>query len=347
MPRALSPMFLPVFGLGLPHSPFFCFQSLLPLSLSWFHPHSIMRPILSRPTVSHSFSPCPDSSSPLPSHPLPPSPLSLHPSRYHANYTCRSYLLLPTLFVTVWYHTIYATPWIFPPLAFYGTDLLLRIVRWRLVVGRVEGKEGGMSLVSLLVPLRPFLSSFSHVRGLADIHLADPYSTRFNRLARGAARPAARVDWGEGVGGAPAERVQCAQWRGLFERCVFGRSLYFRCALLEEWWYGVRSATCAFLGISADLGGFYSRRTRLSRASPRGACRRSRRGCMGCSLKRIGRCIASFRVDPHCTFLCHSIPSCLFLSVMSSPQSQLLTSLLSRSPRWLPNRHAPRRARMR
>ncbi|KAF7761640.1 hypothetical protein Agabi119p4_9632 [Agaricus bisporus var. burnettii] len=35
-------------------------------------------------------------------------------------------------FVTVCYHSIYAPPWIFPPLAFLGLDLLLRFLRFRI-----------------------------------------------------------------------------------------------------------------------------------------------------------------------------------------------------------------------
>ncbi|KXN89082.1 Ferric reductase transmembrane component 1 [Leucoagaricus sp. SymC.cos] len=35
-------------------------------------------------------------------------------------------------FVTVCYHTIYAPPWIYPPLAFYGLDMLLRFFRYRI-----------------------------------------------------------------------------------------------------------------------------------------------------------------------------------------------------------------------
>ncbi|KAF9476564.1 iron reductase [Pholiota conissans] len=35
-------------------------------------------------------------------------------------------------FVTLCYHTIYATPWIFPPMAFYGLDILLRMFRHRI-----------------------------------------------------------------------------------------------------------------------------------------------------------------------------------------------------------------------
>ncbi|KAF7354432.1 Iron reductase [Mycena venus] len=67
----------------------------------------------------------------------------------YAAFLVLHFLLFPALFVTLCYHTIYATPWIFPPLAFYGADLLVRILRWRVVVGRVEGKEGGMSLIHI------------------------------------------------------------------------------------------------------------------------------------------------------------------------------------------------------
>ncbi|KAJ7501069.1 hypothetical protein B0H11DRAFT_2275407 [Mycena galericulata] len=57
------------------------------------------------------------------------------------------FLTFPAFFITVCYHTIYAPPWIFPPLAFYGADLLLRIFRWRVVVARVHGLPGGMTLI--------------------------------------------------------------------------------------------------------------------------------------------------------------------------------------------------------
>ncbi|KAK7036346.1 iron reductase [Favolaschia claudopus] len=64
------------------------------------------------------------------------------------------YLLFPAFFITLCYHTIYASPWIFPPLAFYAADLLLRIlVRWRVVVGRLEARgerrEGGWVLITI------------------------------------------------------------------------------------------------------------------------------------------------------------------------------------------------------
>ncbi|KAJ7076743.1 hypothetical protein B0H15DRAFT_863285 [Mycena belliarum] len=63
------------------------------------------------------------------------------------------YLAFPAFFITLCYHTIYATPWIFPPLAFFGFDLLLRILRFRVVVGRVEGRgEGGAGMSLIHVP---------------------------------------------------------------------------------------------------------------------------------------------------------------------------------------------------
>ncbi|KAF9446921.1 hypothetical protein P691DRAFT_707681 [Macrolepiota fuliginosa MF-IS2] len=41
-------------------------------------------------------------------------------------------LAFVAFFVTICYHTIYAPPWIFPPLAFFGLDLLLRFFRYRI-----------------------------------------------------------------------------------------------------------------------------------------------------------------------------------------------------------------------
>lgn len=35
-------------------------------------------------------------------------------------------------FVTTCYHTVYASPWILPPVAFYGLDLFMRMLRLRI-----------------------------------------------------------------------------------------------------------------------------------------------------------------------------------------------------------------------
>ena len=37
-----------------------------------------------------------------------------------------------SFFIALCYHTIYASPWIFPPLAFYGFDIVLRMLRHRI-----------------------------------------------------------------------------------------------------------------------------------------------------------------------------------------------------------------------
>ena len=43
-----------------------------------------------------------------------------------------SFLAFPSFFITVCYHTTYAAPWIFPPLAFYAFDLVMRQFRYRI-----------------------------------------------------------------------------------------------------------------------------------------------------------------------------------------------------------------------
>lgn len=43
-----------------------------------------------------------------------------------------SVLTYVSFFVTICYHTIYARPWIYPALAFYALDLLLRLFRYRI-----------------------------------------------------------------------------------------------------------------------------------------------------------------------------------------------------------------------
>ncbi|KAJ6621017.1 hypothetical protein B0H10DRAFT_2019643 [Mycena sp. CBHHK59/15] len=60
------------------------------------------------------------------------------------------FLTFPAFFITICYHTIYAPPWIFPPLAFYGADLLLRLLKFRVAVANIkELGGGGMSLISI------------------------------------------------------------------------------------------------------------------------------------------------------------------------------------------------------
>lgn len=52
-------------------------------------------------------------------------------SRHAYHRGVASVLTYVSFFITICYHTTYARPWIFPPLAFYGLDLLMRLFRFR------------------------------------------------------------------------------------------------------------------------------------------------------------------------------------------------------------------------
>ncbi|KAJ2971662.1 hypothetical protein NUW54_g12455 [Trametes sanguinea] len=53
-------------------------------------------------------------------------------------------------FITICYHTIYASPWIFPPLAFYGFDMLLRMFRYRVKDATLVPVDNNMTLVRII-----------------------------------------------------------------------------------------------------------------------------------------------------------------------------------------------------
>ncbi|KAJ3711396.1 hypothetical protein C8R42DRAFT_616455 [Lentinula raphanica] len=50
-------------------------------------------------------------------------------------------------FITICYHTIYATPWIFPPLAFYAADMLMRMLRVRIKDATLTAVDSNMTLI--------------------------------------------------------------------------------------------------------------------------------------------------------------------------------------------------------
>ncbi|KAK7027523.1 ferric-chelate reductase Frp1 [Paramarasmius palmivorus] len=58
-------------------------------------------------------------------------------------------LLFVAFFVTVCYHTIYAPPWIFPPLAFYGLDMLLRLFKYRIKDATLTAIDNQMTLIRI------------------------------------------------------------------------------------------------------------------------------------------------------------------------------------------------------
>ena len=55
---------------------------------------------------------------------------------------------MAAFFITLCYHTIYARPWIYPALAFYGFDLALRLVRFRVKDATLDAPDNQMTLVS-------------------------------------------------------------------------------------------------------------------------------------------------------------------------------------------------------
>ncbi|EJD05206.1 uncharacterized protein FOMMEDRAFT_145758 [Fomitiporia mediterranea MF3/22] len=58
-------------------------------------------------------------------------------------------LAAPAFFVTLCYHTIYAPPYIYPPLAFYGFDLFLRLVRFRFKDATLVAPDAHMTIVRI------------------------------------------------------------------------------------------------------------------------------------------------------------------------------------------------------
>lgn len=70
------------------------------------------------------------------------------------SFTLRSMLSFVAFFITICYHTIYASPWIFPPLAFYGLDILMRMFRVRIKDATLVAVNKQMTIVraaSLLI----------------------------------------------------------------------------------------------------------------------------------------------------------------------------------------------------
>ncbi|KAK0234313.1 iron reductase [Armillaria fumosa] len=52
-------------------------------------------------------------------------------------------------FITICYHTTYASPWIFPPLALYGLDMLMRLLRYRIKDATVSAVDNQMTIIRI------------------------------------------------------------------------------------------------------------------------------------------------------------------------------------------------------
>lgn len=59
-----------------------------------------------------------------------------------------SFIAFPAFFITLCYHTIYAAPWIIPPVAFYAFDVLMRMARYRIKDAWLTRVDGQMTIVN-------------------------------------------------------------------------------------------------------------------------------------------------------------------------------------------------------
>ncbi|CAE6513236.1 unnamed protein product [Rhizoctonia solani] len=77
--------------------------------------------------------------------------LSLRPVRAYAyQFFYASHVLgYVAFFIMICYHTPYAEPWIYPPIAFWGLDLLLRLVRFRIKDAYVTAVDQQMTIVKI------------------------------------------------------------------------------------------------------------------------------------------------------------------------------------------------------
>jgi hypothetical protein len=59
------------------------------------------------------------------------SPVSFLFSLNDFHFLCCSLFFSAAFYVAILYHTSYAIPWVYPPIAVYGLDILLRMLRYR------------------------------------------------------------------------------------------------------------------------------------------------------------------------------------------------------------------------
>ncbi|KAI0691823.1 iron reductase [Cytidiella melzeri] len=76
---------------------------------------------------------------------------SLRPPRrmYHQVFFISHVLGFIAFFITACYHTTYSPPWIFPPLAFYGLDLLMRMLRYSIKDATLVPVDNQMTLIHI------------------------------------------------------------------------------------------------------------------------------------------------------------------------------------------------------
>lgn len=84
-------------------------------------------------------------------------------------------------FITLRYHTLYAAPYIYPPLAFYGLDLLMRLLRYRVKDASLVPIDQNMTLVRTKTQI--------HLLSIRANTLLDQHTRLRRRVDSGSTRP--------------------------------------------------------------------------------------------------------------------------------------------------------------
>jgi hypothetical protein len=82
------------------------------------------------------------------------------------NYELFSVVSFVSFFVLLNYHTPYSVPWIYPPLAFYGLDIIVRLLRYRIREATLVPQGDQMTFVRLSDPIMTPSSD----RGSSGVH---------------------------------------------------------------------------------------------------------------------------------------------------------------------------------
>ncbi|RXW14546.1 hypothetical protein EST38_g11309 [Candolleomyces aberdarensis] len=142
------------------------------------------------------------------------------------------FLTYVSFFITLCYHTPYATPWIFPPLAFYGLDILLRMVRLRIKDAVLVPVDSQMTLIHIpdctdgwtagqYIRLRVFLSGRLFESHPLSIFTAPPDISCVKSLPQGV-NLGARVmgDWTKAINDYAAQTVEALKKIDEGEACA-------------------------------------------------------------------------------------------------------------------------------
>ncbi|KAG1788959.1 iron reductase [Suillus plorans] len=144
-------------------------------------------------------------------------------------------------FVTIYYYTLYALLWIFPPFAFYGADVLLRLFRYQIKDATLTAQDTHMTLIRVHncddgwlagqhVRLRVFFSNKGDSGAFVQVILDGPFGG--SGVDLGLYESVFLVAGGSGV------TLTLGLLDDIIGRCVkLGRSQEERTRRIESTWY--------------------------------------------------------------------------------------------------------------